>query len=361
MKHNWEYKTIRSMCDNTPYKGVISSHDGKYWLLNLDKIASGEGKVIEYEYFRDSDILDGSVTTFGKNYVLYSKLRPNLNKVVVAKDSGFCTTELIPLCPNKALNSYFLAYFLRSPIFLSYITGKVGGAKMPRAKMNEFWSYCIPVPPMEVQERIVAELDEINGMIEAKREQLKQLDLLAQSIFYSSFGDPISNPKGWETHKFSDTFKLKSGSGLSAKDIESGSYPVYGGNGVVGYHKQFNITGDNIIIGRVGALCGNVRNVKGNAYITDNAFILTHQKGLDNIFILYLLNLLNLRQYAKAVAQPVISNVALKDLTVIFPPLALQQQFAARVEAIEARKAEIEATIKELQTLLDSRMDFWFN
>lgn len=342
MKHNWEYKDwgeVLTIINGKNQKGV-ENPNGTYPIY-------GSGGIMSYA----DDYL------CPENTVIIGRKGSINNPIYVETKFWNVDTAFGIVAKGSLLRSKYLYYFCAFYDFMKHNKATT----LPSLVKSDLLKIQMPVPPISVQERIVAELDEINDLIEAKREQLKQLDHLAQSIFYTMFGDPVTNYKGWETHKFSDTFKLKSGSGLSAKDIESGSYPVYGGNGVVGYHKQFNITGDNIIIGRVGALCGNVRNVKGNAYITDNAFILTHQKGLDNIFILYLLNLLNLRQYAKAVAQPVISNVALKDLTVIFPPLALQKQFAAKIEAIERRKANIEAGIKELQMLRDSRMDYWFN
>ena len=342
MKHNWEYKNWDEVLTiiNGKNQKAVENPKGLYPIY-------GSGGIMSYA----NDYL------CPENAVIIGRKGSINNPIYVETKFWNVDTAFGIVANGSMLQSKFLYYFC---VFYDFMKHNKA-TTLPSLVKSDLLKIQMPVPPMVVQEKIVAELDEINGLIETKREQLKQFDLLAQSIFYTMFDAPVTNSKGWETHKFSDTFKLKSGSGLSAKDIESGSYPVYGGNGVVGYHKQYNITGENIIIGRVGALCGNVRCVKGNAYITDNAFILTHQKGLNNIFTLYLLNILNLRQYAKAVAQPVISNVALKDLTVIFPPLAIQQQFAAKVEAIESRKADIESTIKELQTLLDSRMDYWFN
>lgn len=175
------------------------------------------------------------------------------------------------------------------------------------------------------------------------------------------FGDPITNEKGWETKKFGDCYKLTSGQGLSAKSILGGEYPVYGGNGIVGYHYSYNLDGENIIIGRVGALCGNVRNLIGKVFITDNAFILTKKIENINIFLLYLLRLHNLRKYAREAMQPVISNSGLKNILIILPPLALQQQFAEKIEAIELQKERIRQSLAEVQLLFDSRMDYYFN
>lgn len=79
------------------------------------------------------------------------------------------------------------------------------------------------------------------------------------------------------------------------------------------------------------------------------------------MFITYMLTCLNLHQYANHAAQPVISNVTLKKVNIIFPPLPLQQQFASKVEAIEKQKELIKQSIKEVETLFNSRMDYYFN
>ena len=169
------------------------------------------------------------------------------------------------------------------------------------------------------------------------------------------------NEKGWDVKKFEDCYKLASGNGLSAKDIVKGVYPVYGGNGIVGYHHDYNLDGDNIIIGRVGALCGNVRNVLGKAFITDNAFILTKKIENNNIYLYYLLYIHNLRKYAREAMQPVISNAGLKNINIIITPVSLQQEFASKIEAIEKQKELLKQSIAETEELFNSRMDYYFN
>ena len=235
------------------------------------------------------------------------------------------------------------------------------GATIKYISRDKFENLIIPVPPVAEQERIVAELDLLSGIIEKKKEQLKAYDQLAQSIFYTMFGDPIDNPKGWETKKLGQVYKLKSGDGLSAKQFIEGQYPVYGGNGISGYHNSFNMDGDYIIIGRVGAYCGNVRYVSGKFWLTDNAFQLIYdEKEQHPIFIKHLLTVLDLHQYANHAAQPVISNITLKEVKVLFPPLSLQEEFAEKVEAIERQKALVQQSIEETQTMFDYTMDKYF-
>ena len=218
------------------------------------------------------------------------------------------------------------------------------------------------VPPLSEQQHIVEELDLLSSIIEKKKVQLNELDNLAQSLFYEMFGDPITNDKGWEVRKLNDIYKLKSGDGLSAKNFVEGIYPVYGGNGISGYHNAYNMNGDFIIIGRVGAYCGNVRYVKGLFWLTDNAFQLFFDANIQTpVFVLYLLTLLDLHRFANEAAQPVISNKTLRDLDIIIPTMEMQKLFASKIETIEHQKELIRKSIKEVETLYNSRMDFWFN
>jgi type I restriction enzyme S subunit len=134
--------------------------DADVWCLNLDQIESHSGKVLSKLKIKARDV-GPSTYAFEKGTVLYCKLRPYLNKVVVADAVGMATTELVPLrCdPSKVLPE-FLAHFLRSPVFLAFATNVVAGAKMPRMVMGEFWAYLVPLPSMEEQRRIAAILDQ---------------------------------------------------------------------------------------------------------------------------------------------------------------------------------------------------------
>ena len=279
------------------------------------------------------------------------------------KDRGYSFSNFTATL--RVVSSDIVPEYLYKVLLAQY---KQGVTKRLQSKTTglhnlDFKSYLksvIPIPSCEKQLSIVSELDKINELIRLRKEQLKEYDNLAQSIFYEMFGDPVVNEKGWEVKKFADLYKLKSGDSLSAKNFVEGEIPVYGGNGISGYHNDFNMDGDFIIIGRVGVYCGNVREVHGKFWLTDNAFQLFYNREIQYpCFIHYLLEILDLHKYANAAAQPVISNLTLKDVEIIIPPLPLQQAFAQRIELIKKQKAEIQNTIADLETLLASRMQYW--
>lgn len=143
--------------------------------------------------------------------------------------------------------------------------------------------------------------------------------------------------------------------------ISDGYYPCYGGNGIRGYISRKSHHGLYNIIGRQGALCGNVTLANSDFYATEHAVVVTPLIATSPYWLYYLLTALNLNQYAKGVAQPGLSVGVINEISIPVPPLELQEKFAARIEQIEAQKKVLENTIAELQTLLDSRMDYWFN
>lgn len=264
---------------------------------------------------------------------------------------------------NNDVIPRFVMLFLKYLKLSGVLDTRYGkGVTIKHLVKSSLLSIPIPVPERAEQERIVGELDCLSGIIANKRAQLRELDTLAQSIFYTMFGDPISNDKGWQTKKFGDIFRLKSGDSLSSEKYMNGDFPVYGGNGISGFHDTFNKNGEYLIIGRVGAYCGNVRYVIGKFWLTDNAFeVIMNTNDYDNQFLCILLNVINLHQYANHAAQPVISNSGLKNVMVISPSIDLQKQFAEKIENIERQKELITKSIKETEDLFNSRMSYYFD
>jgi len=188
-----------------------SDADSPVWNLNLDQIEPDSGRILERVRVPQHE-LGPSTYPFAAGTVLYSKLRPYLNKVVVADGAGYATTELVPLrCnPQKVLPLY-LAYFLRSAEFLSFANTVVAGAKMPRMVMSEFWKYQAPLPSLAQQCRIATILDKADALRTKRREALAQLECLAQSIFVEMFGDPLTNPKGWPVASVGEVADVQGG------------------------------------------------------------------------------------------------------------------------------------------------------
>lgn len=315
MRKDWEYKKLGEVCETSSGGTPSKTYTEYYENGTIPWLRSGEvsqGYIYDAEiYISELGLNKSSAKIFPKGTVLIAMYGATVGEVGILCNP-MCTNQAIcGVLPNDLYNSEFLRYVLLSHKD-KYLSLAIGGAQ-PNISQQIIKNTLIPLIDKSTQLSIVAELDKINELIQLKKQQLKDYDQLAQSIFYEMFGDPVENEKGWEVKKFKDVYKMKSGDALSAKQFITGDYPVYGGNGISGYHNAFNKDGIYIIIGRVGVYCGNTRIVNNKFWLTDNAFELMYDKSSNNeLFICTLLNCLNLRQYANAAAQPVISNTTLK-------------------------------------------------
>ena len=343
MREGWTYKKLGEVCE------IICGQDYK-------KVESPYGK---YPIYGTGGIMGYANEFKCPAYSVIVGRKGNINNPIYVEENFWNVDTAFGVVPSKvSLASKFFFYFCKNYDFTKHNVA----VTIPSLRRIDLLKIPIPVPPLSEQQRIVNELDLLSSIIDKKKAQLKEYDQLAQSIFFDMFGDPVENEKGWKVKKLGEVYKLKSGDSLSAKQFVDGQYPVYGGNGISGYHNAFNMEGNYIIIGRVGAYCGNVRNVIGKFWLTDNAFQLIYDVEQQNpIFVTYVLTYLDLHQYANHAAQPVISNITLKEIKIPYPPLSLQQSFASKIEAIERQKALIQQSITEVETLFNSRMDYWFS
>ena len=238
----------------------------------------------------------------------------------------------------------------------------------------------LPVPPIAEQEKIVAELDCLSGIIEKKKQQLKELDALAQSIFYEMFGDPVENDKGWETSPIKD---------VAPQQVYKGNVPCVNGKywllnldvvvsntGEVLQKCYFELSEignstitfspENVLYSKLRPYLNKVVLPNDIGYATSELIPLCPNKDLlDRVFLAHLLRSSQFVTYiSNKVAGAKMPRVSMGDFRtfpVMLPPLALQQEFAFKIESIEKQKELISQSIKETETLFNSRMDYYFN
>ena len=147
---------------------------------------------------------------------------------------------------------------------------------------------------------------------------------------------------------------MKAGKFVSASDIEDTktleNYPCYGGNGLRGYTKTFTHEGIFSLIGRQGALCGNVHRVTGQFHATEHALVVTPFENIDTNWLYHKLKEMNLNQYATGVAQPGLSVKNLNDIYVLVPSFQEQQQIVKQIEDIENKIQNIEKELESIPT-----------
>ena len=154
-----------------------------------------------------------------------------------------------------------------------------------------------------------------------------------------------------------EVFTLQAGKNITAKDIkdaitESHSYKCYGGNGVRGFVALYNREGDFPIIGRQGALCGNINIAKGKFYATEHAVVVESYCDVDLMWAYYILITLNLNQYATATAQPGLSVAVINDVCIPIPPRKEQERISKEIEHWFALIDQIEQGKSDLQTII---------
>ena len=152
--------------------------------------------------------------------------------------------------------------------------------------------------------------------------------------------------------------EFKSGKNIKADSIsENGEYPVFGGNGLRGYTASYNHEGLYVLIGRQGALCGNVRSVNGKTYITEHAIAAAGNEKSDTSFLHYLFIKMNLGQYSDQSAQPGLAVNKLLKLKVLLPPISEQKKIAKLLSLLDERISTQSKIIDKLQSLIKGMED----
>lgn len=245
----------------------------------------------------------------------------------------------------------------------------------------------IPVPPLPEQERIVSELDLISGVIDKKKQQLKELDSLAQSIFYEMFGNPVENEKGWEREKLSNKAEISSSKRIFASEYTDSGVPFYRGKEVTEKskgnpisvelyisHERYEEIKLNYGVPDVGDILVTAVGTIGNIWVVDsddvfyfkdgNVLWIKIKDGTNPIYFKYILTIL-INEYkdmmANGCAYSALTIANLKEMPTCVIPLSLQQEFASKIESIEKQKELIKQSLQETETLFNSRMDFYFN
>lgn len=284
-----------------------------------------------------------------------------MGKIAIVPENikkGIINQALLKLSPSNKVSNVFLKLWMQSENFQQSLEKHSKGAAIKNvASVAILKKIEIPLPAFHEQQRIVSILDEVFGAIAKAKANAEQNLKNAKGLFDSYLQNVFeAKGEGWEEKNFEDCFKLKSGDGLTSKNMsEDGEYPVFGGNGIAGLHNNFNLSGSNVIIGRVGALCGNVRHITENIWLTDNAFKVVGLKfDYDHTFLTYLLNYKNLRSFARQAAQPVISNSSLKNVVLEFPKsLKEQQNIAQKLDVLLLETKKLEAIYKQKINDLD--------
>ena len=194
MKHDWEYKKLRDVCNSTS-NIQWSKEDKSYSYVDLTSVDRESYCITETSSVNKDNAPSRAKQWIKTGDVLFGTTRPLLKRVCLideSYDNQVCSTGFSVLRPSDSLIPKWVFYQLLSDRFYTYIEPLQTGITYPAVSDKDVRSFVIPVPPIDEQKAICSLLDKMNRVVEAKKEQLKELDNLAQAIFYDMFGD-----RGW--------------------------------------------------------------------------------------------------------------------------------------------------------------------
>lgn len=357
MREGWEYKKFECCIVKAPkvkqVKKEAYNNGSRYPIISQeDKFISG--------YCDDETMvchIDRPIIVFGD----HTRVLKYIDFDFVVGADG---VKII--IPTKDIDSKFLLYFLQW-----YNVPNLGYSRHYKLLKD----ITVPIPDSITQLSIVSELDKINELIRIKKKQLKDYDTLAQSIFYEMFGDPVENEKGWEVKKLGEV-SIYPKERVAINQICPSQY--------VGVENLIKDKGDvrfsdnlpkaDVVIAykENDILLGNIRPYLKKIWLADKVggasgdviVIRVSDSVITPFFLFKVLSSDQFFEYdnnnTKGAKMPRGDRKAIEKFGVILPPLPLQHSFAHKIEQIELQKATVQKAITDLETLLASRMQYWF-
>ncbi len=388
MRKGWEYKKLGEVCtlisdgSHNPPKGIDHS---LYRMISSQNVFDDNLQITEdnVRYITESDHLcENKRTKLQKDVVLLT-IVGTIGRSCVLKGNEGCLTlqrSVAALHPSDQIMPRYLMHCLIGNRHT--LNQEAHGIAQKGIYLKQLSSLSIPLPPKSTQLAIVSELDKINELIRLKKEQLKDFDNLAQSLFYEMFGDPVENEKGWEVKKLGEIAKSAIGLTYKPENVTeelSGTVVLRSSNiqnSILDFNDIVRVNvlvkedkmvndGDILMCSRNGSfrLVGKVALIKGLKERMSYGAFMTIIRSPYNPYLFEYFKTPAFRQYLITGKTTTVNQITVKmlnNLTLPLPPLSLQQLFAQRIEQIEREKSEVQKSIQDLETLLASRIQYWF-
>ena len=335
----WELTLLSSLFAKNTKKNI----DGQ--ITNVICNSAKQGLISQREYF-DKDIAN-SDNTSGYYIVETNDFVYNPRKSADAPygpissykyaEAGIVSPLYLCFRAKKEINPSFFEWYFRSSVWHRYVyMSGDSGARHDRFSIKDDTFFAMPIsfPSPHEQAQIAVFLERIEQRIEMQRalvDNLKKYKRGAIAHILSSKSNVFATEATWAEKTLSDLCcEFRSGRNISASLIhETGDYPVYGGNGIRGYCDHYSHEGEYVVVGRQGALCGNVRLIQGQNYLSEHAIAVRANEENDTKFLLYLLDFMNLGQYSDQGAQPGLAVNKLLRLKCSVPEKKIQSKISS--------------------------------
>lgn len=299
----------------------------------------GERKFKELKRFElnPGDLIMSCSGTMGKIAVVPQGIR-----------RGVINQALLKLTPKRNVNLDYLKYWLESETFQFMLNGNTHGAAIKNvASVATLKEMSIPLPPLPEQKRIAAILDKADA-IRRKRQQAIQLaDDFLRAVFLDMFGDPVTNPKGWEMRKWCNVLKIVNGKNQKAVEDEAGAYPICGSGGFMAKANNWLTEANSVIIGRKGNINSPIL-MRERFWNVDTAFGLEPKReALSHNYLFWFCKFFDFEQLNKAVTIPSLTKTDLLQIDIPLPSRDVQGNFDEVVERIDMLSAKNEKTLSE--------------
>ena len=318
---------------------------------NIFSVSKDKGFVNPEEIF-ENRIASKDIKNYkkvSKGYFAYNPSRINVGSIACSRrdDDGFVSPMYVVFRgDNKKIINDYLLQMLKSKKGVGLIERYSSGSVRKTLKFSDLSNIPMPLPPLEVQQEIVNELEGYQKIIDGCKQVIE------------NYKPTIDIDPSWEMVEIGEVIKLSSGQGLTQKDFVAGDCNVYGGNGITGKHNEYFVEDSTIVIGRVGAYCGAVHITSNNCWVTDNGlYVKKFLKEVQMNYLFVILSQMNLNKYSKAGGQPSISQSDILELKIPLPSLELQREIVQKIQeertVIEGNKKLIEIYTQKIQNRIN--------